>query len=557
MTVTDLDRPRETADGDPGDGAGRRRVLTGVVMGLAGALVVGALLLPTGPLTPASFLRLPVELLVGIAVLLVLPGRVRRVVAALWGVALGLLVLLKLLDVGFRASLARPFDPVLDWPLFGDAGNFLDGSVGRAGAIGAAVGVVLLAVAVLAAMTWAVLRVGRAVGRRRVAVARTLAVLTGFWVACALLGVQLVPGVPVADRDTTDLVRDRALLAADRLRDGDAFAEAMAVDAFRDVPPDRLLTALRGKDVVLAFVESYGRDAVEDPEFAPQVGALLADGDRRLAAAGYASRSGFLTSSTSGGASWLAHATLLSGVWVDNQQRYDALLASDRLTLPGAFGRASWRTVGVMPNTVTPWPEGISFYGYDRLYDQPNLGYRGPAFSWSAMPDQYTLAAFERAERAAADRGPVMAEIALVSSHAPWSPLPRLVGWDELGDGSIFEGMSAPGSPTDVIFSRDPARVRADYRASIGYSLESLVSYVETYGDDDLVLVFLGDHQPAPVVTGEGASRDVPITIVARDRAVLDRIASWGWTDGLRPDASAPVWRMDTFRDRFLTAFGS
>jgi hypothetical protein len=70
------------------------------------------------------------------------------------------------------------------------------------------------------------------------------------------------------------------------------------------------------------------------------------------------------------------------------------------------------------------------------------------------------------------------------------------------------------------------------------------------------VLVFLGDHQPAPIITGDVASRDVPVTIVAKDPAVLDRIAGWGWTDGLRPAPTAPVWRMDAFRDRFLTAFG-
>jgi hypothetical protein len=79
---------------------------------------------------------------------------------------------------------------------------------------------------------------------------------------------------------------------------------------------------------------------------------------------------------------------------------------------------------------------------------------------------------------------------------------------------------------------------------------------VETYGNDNLVLVFLGDHQAAPVVTGENASHDVPITIVARDPAVLDRITGWGWDNGLKPSPQAPVWRMDAFRDRFLTAFG-
>jgi hypothetical protein len=38
---------------------------------------------------------------------------------------------------------------------------------------------------------------------------------------------------------------------------------------------------------------------------------------------------------------------------------------------------------------------------------------------------------------------------------------------------------------------------------------------------------------------------------------VLDRIAAWNWQSGLRPGPQAPVWRMDSFRDRFLTAFGT
>jgi hypothetical protein len=78
---------------------------------------------------------------------------------------------------------------------------------------------------------------------------------------------------------------------------------------------------------------------------------------------------------------------------------------------------------------------------------------------------------------------------------------------------------------------------------------------VEKYGDEDLVLVLLGDHQPARVVTGPGAGHDVPITIIARDAAVIDHISGWGWQDGLRPDPEAPVWPMDAFRDRFLEAY--
>jgi hypothetical protein len=69
--------------------------------------------------------------------------------------------------------------------------------------------------------------------------------------------------------------------------------------------------------------------------------------------------------------------------------------------------------------------------------------------------------------------------------------------------------------------------------------------------------VFFGDHQPSPIVTGQGATHQVPVTIVAHDPSVLDRISGWGWTAGLKPDPHAPVWPMESFRDRFLTAFGT
>ena len=183
-------------------------------------------------------------------------------------------------------------------------------------------------------------------------------------------------------------------------------------------------------------------------------------------------------------------------------------------------------------------------------------GYNGPRFNWGTPPDQFTLAEFQRAERARKGHRPVMAEIPLVSSHAPWAPTPSLIGWDDVGDGSVFGPQATAGARPDVVW-RNPDRVRDAYRDSTAYTLNTLVSYLRTYGDKNLVLVFLGDHQAAPIVTGQNASHDVPITIVARDPAVLDKISGWGWQDGLRPGRDTPVWRMNTFRDRFLTAFGS
>jgi Sulfatase len=521
-------------------------------------LVLLALLAPDefSRLTPGAFVSVPLEGLLWVALLLVLPRRATSVAATFVGVALGLVGIVKLLDMGFFAVLARPFDPLLDWKLLDDAMRFLAGSIGAVPAIGSLALAVAFSTTLVIFMTRAVRHLSGLVVRHSPAATWAVVVLVVPLLTCAMLAIQIVPGVPIAGKASAAYLRTRVHPAATGQRDHQSLSTDTGVDAFQSAQAKDLLTALSGKDVIIAFVESYGRDAVENPEFASDVGAVLDAGDRRLRGAGFASRSAFLTSPTAGGSSWLAHATLLSGFWIDNQQRYDDLASSRRLTLTKAFRRAGWRTVGVMPGNDSAWPESGSL-GYDRVYGSQEMGYQGPRFSWATMPDQYTLSRFEGTERSPRNRQPVMAEITLVSSHAPWEPIPRLVNWSEVGNGSIFDAMAAAGDPPEAILTRNPTRVRAAYRASIEYSLGSLISYVETYGDDNLVLIFVGDHQPSPIVTGHGASRDVPISIVARDPSVFERITTWGWQQGLKPDTQAPVWRMDAFRDRFLRAFGT
>jgi hypothetical protein len=524
--------------------------------GLAAVLVMAALLLPdrVERLTPGTFTRIPVEAIGGVALLLVLPARARRVVAALTGAGLGLVTLLNVLDMGFRSVLARPFDPVLDWVLFDDAESFLSDSMGPAVATTAVIGAGVLVVALLVSMALSVVRLSRVVVRHRAVATPAVLVSGTVWVLCAALGVQ-VSGAAVASRGAADVVSGRVQQVRDGMADREAFAAEAAVDAFRDTPADRLLTGLRGKDVLFVFIESYGRSAVQDPELAPRIGAVLDDGSRRLGAAGFSSRSAFLISPTTGGGSWLAHSTFASGLWIDNQRRYRDLTSSDRLTLTSAFRRAgAWRTVGIMPGVTRAWPEG-RFYGLDNVYDSRTLGYHGPKFSWTPVPDQFSLAAFERLEHGRPGRGPLMAEIILTSSHNPWAPVPTMLPWDGLGDGSVYESVKEAGKDPEEVWE-DPDQVRTEYGRAVEYSLDSLFSYVEKYGDDDTVVVFLGDHQPVPTVTRDRLGRDVPVTIVARDPAVLERISDWGWQNGPKPGPGAPVWRMDAFRDRFLTAYG-
>ena len=225
----------------------------------------------------------------------------------------------------------------------------------------------------------------------------------------------------------------------------------------------------------------------------------------------------------------------------------------DRLTLTRAFKEAGWQTAGMEPGNTKDWPEA-GFYGYDKVFDSRNMGYKGPDFGWSRMPDQFVLDKFQRDVFAKATK-PVMAEITMTSSHEPWTHVPSMVPWSAIGDGQVFESQVAGAPPRSELWG-DPVRTQAAYAKTLAYSVDALTTWAADFAGDDTVLIMFGDHQPMSIITGRGASHDVPVSIIAKDPAVLDRITSWGWTDGLRPAANGPVWRMDEFRDRFFAAYG-
>jgi phosphatidylglycerophosphate synthase len=541
----------------------------------AAAVTWAALVLPDRitHLTPGAFVSIPLEGLVLVALALVTPARVRTRVAATFGVLLGVVLVLKLLDLGFSTVLDRPFDPLNDGYYLGPAIGVLGDSIGRPAAVAVAAAVTLLVVGVVVGMCLAAVRTAAASVRHRAVAARAVGTLGVVWGVCALAGVQVAAGSDVASTGAAGLAYGQVHQLRADIADRQVFARQIGSDDLAGDPAALGLDGLRGKDVVLVFVESYGRSAVEGSSYSPGVDAVLDDGSRRLQAAGFQARSAFLTSPTFGAASWLAHATLQSGLWVDSQQRYNQLFTRDRMTLTSAFAHAGWRTVFNDPAITHDWPEGRRFYGFDRSYDSRDVGYRGPKFGYAPIPDQYTLAALSRNELTPDPARPrVMAELDLVSSHHPWTPLPHLVPWDALGDGSVFDGMPEQGQPESEVYRapdevraldrqsgsvlyRAPDDVRALYGQSIQYTMGALTSWLEQNQDPNLVLVVLGDHQPHHYVSGRSPGHDVPVSVIARDPAVTARISGWGWDDGLRPAHEAPVWRMDTFRDRFLTAF--
>jgi hypothetical protein len=528
---------------------------------LAAVLVYLALVLPdtiahhkAGTDVAGGFLRLPLEAIVGGALLLAVPARRRRPVAFVLGLGLGGLTILKILNAGFLIVLGRRFNPVLDWSLFHDGFNALTETNGHATAVAAVIGAVVLSVALLTLMALAVVRLAKLTARYAGPSRRTLVALTAAWVALALTGVTLYPNNPVAADSAIAQSRTTVKQIPAAIRDERAFDKAVRSDPYRSVPAAERIAGLSGKDFVIGVVESYGRSALTDPGMKAIVQPVLSAGTQTLAAKGYHAKSGWLTSSTFGGGSWLAHGSFQSGLWIDSQPRYRQLTASNRVTITSTFHDAGWTTYGIEPGNTVAWPEA-KFYGYDTVYDSRNLGYKGPRFGWSRMPDQYTLAQFQN-DVYGKPHSPLMAEITMTSSHEPWTTIPQMVDWNQIGDGTMYGPIAAAGKDRKSLWS-SPANTQAQYAKSIAYSVQTLVSWVEKYGDDNLVLVFFGDHQPFSIVSGNSPPHDIPITIVAHDPAVLSRIADWNWTDGLQPAANAPVWQMSAFRDKFFGAYGS
>ncbi|MFG2605656.1 CDP-alcohol phosphatidyltransferase [Streptomyces sp. NPDC048514] len=535
------------------------RGLSLTVTVLAAVLVVAALVLPNTVvgLGPAKFVRLPGEAVIGAAVLLALPRRPRVVLAAVSGVVLGAVTVLNLLDMGFNQYLGRSFNVILDWELFGDAESYLEDSLGRSATLAAVAGVAVLVLLLLVLPALSVVRLSSLLARHPGTATRGTLIAGVVWITCSSLGLQPA-GVPFASDRTADALRIQARRVSSTLKDEAEFRKVARVDAFGNTPGSQLVPDLRGKDMIFTFIESYGRSAIEDPVMAPGVDRTLDVRTKALDKAGFHAKSGWLTSATYGGSSWLGHSTTMSGLWISNQQRYRTVMASDHLSLTEAFEKTgAFDTVGVMPGVQKGWPEQ-KWYGLDKVYNAFQLGYQGPKFSWSTMPDQYALQQYQERvhSKPPADGRSRMSLLILTSSHQPWAPIPKAVDWDRLGDGSVFKDIQAAGDkPADVI--ADTTRSREEYGKSIQYSVTALTEWLERYGSEDTVLVFLGDHQPIARVSGNHASRDVPVSIVAKDPKVLDKVAGWGWTDGLRPAHDAPVWKMSSFRDRFLTAYGS
>ncbi len=496
------------------------------------------LLLPTYPenIVPAAFAYLPVELPILILLFAFARSGLGWLLRFVLALILTVFTLVKVANIATFLGFNRAFNPVVDPTLIPIAIETL-GMTSSWLVVAAVAGSLALIAAITGLFLWSA----------RVFARPGVMVLAGVLLVTAI-GLRFTPWRDFVAFDASLFARDQIVNVSQSLAAAEQFKRDVAADPFRDIPGERLLTRLQGHDVLLIFVEAYGRTAFDAEAPVRQ----LRESEASLRSAGYTMRSAWLVSPTFGGASWLAHSTFVTGLKIEDHQRYNTLFVSGYKTLIHDFARAGWRTAAVMPLFTRPWPEG-SYFGFDAVYTANNLGYAGPPFGYITMPDQYVLSAFKARELDAADRKPVMAEMALNSSHLPWTPRPHFLPWEAVGDGSIF-ATEREGEDVDMDWLA-PQKMRAQYELAITYAIKTVFSFAETQVKEPALIIILGDHQPVSLVSGTGASHDVPIHILSRDPSLLEPFA--GWADGLLPDAQSPVWQMEAMRGHILKAFST
>lgn len=518
-------------------------------MSFTGILLLSALLMVPGhpdQFTLSHWRSLPLDVPLIVLLLLLLNRPLFTVARWLITTSVLGLLLLRLADLISRLAFGRAFNPLAEWHLIQQGWTLTADTLGKFEAMAlAGTGVLLL---ILTAML-----LYRGLGhlhelsrpwRHTGIVICCLPLLTAMATAITPPGAEPRPSV---NWILVNELLERVRYTRWTVRDQAAFSTELQQDVLSDRTPS--FSALSGRDVIIIYIESYGRSFIDDAQFAEQAERRLSAVQAETGAAGLHVKSGWVDSPIRGGRSWLAHATVASGLRLSNHARFDRLISSPRPSLHRLFKQAGWTTAVVLPVVKTEWVEG-AWYQVDRFFDHATLDYRGQDFGFVTMPDQYTLSAFESRIRATAE-GPLMAHIGLLDSHAPWGPLPLHQAWEEIGDGSLFDGTQRHGQRHSWA-NAEP--VRKAYGLSVDQNLKLVGEYLSRYADDALFIV-LGDHQPASVIAGWAPTAHVPIHVFSSDAALLDRLPVDAFTHGMLPDAGIEALPMESLRGLLGTAF--
>jgi len=470
-----------------------------------------------------------------------------RAVLRSLGVLLSLLVVGRYVDVTTRSLYGRDINLYWDLRLMPDVGAML-AFVAQPWLLAATLaGAVLVPLLVYVPVRWALGRVADAADDPRAR--RALTALAG-----GVLMLFITESVHAREPAVPHFAEP---VMPVYVREARQFAYEMTGAGLRALPPpppihDADLAGVKGADVFLIFIESYGAVSWDRPQFAKALSASRTRLDDDISDTGREVVSAFIESPTFGGESWLAHVSLISGTEVRDEDTNQRLMAQHRETMVSAFSRQGYRTVAVMPGLQHAWPQG-RFYGFDEIYGASRLDYRGPPFGWWDITDQFTVARLDALAIASQPRAPVFVFFPTISTHTPFTPTPPYqADWARVLTPTPYDRAEltrAWSQPPDWL------NMGPGYAQSLDYVHAWLGGYLRLRRDRDFVMILVGDHQPPAAVSGEQASWDVPVHVIASHRTVVDQLLRHGFTRGLTPQHPA-LGKMNELLPTLLGAFG-
>jgi hypothetical protein len=382
----------------------------------------------------------------------------------------------------------------------------------------------------------------------------TWVVTTGAVLLVAAGVAGAVPRWPVVAKPVTPTYWQQAALLLNALspqRRAELLPKSSAVDAALAAPNTQPLGALAGRDLYVIMLESYGAVVYDEPRAATALRPRRQELDAAIVASGRRVVSAFVRSPTFGGASDLAQLGLLSGIDLSDPIRHDLLLTTDRPTLMTLFGANGYQSYGVYPAVSWEWPER-AFYGYDVYLDGRDLDYRGPALGYWRIPDQVALALFEQAHPRGPHAPPRFVFFPTITSHMPFRPVPPVQSdWARLLTPQPFDAAELQRALAEEV---DWLDLFPDYVRVFDYTYRWLAGFFGQAEPRETVYVIVGDHQPMSAITGESSSWDVPVHVVSRDPALLERFVALGFHPGLEPPRPA-VGALHDLTGMLLCAF--
>jgi hypothetical protein len=382
---------------------------------------------------------------------------------------------------------------------------------------------------------------------------RRIALAVAVVLGVGLIAVSFLPAAerPLAPGFGVDIIRQSVALVRGWRTPG-AGGPYAAVFASPS-PSHSDLAGLKGRDVYLVYLESYGTTVFDTSEFRAGLSEAMGQFESSLHAAGYTIASNRLVSPTFGGGSWLAHATLASGVRLNDPAVYNLLLDSGRKFLPAYLKDAGWRAIDIAPGIKAPSAKATAAWGFDREVFANDLDYRGPSFGWFAIPDQFTLDRAASIRSALGPAPPVFTQVILVSSHIPFAPVPPyLADWTDSG---TFASVST-AVMEEARRQPDWSDLANEYLNSLRYDFTVLASWLTHRINDNGLVILLGDHQPPAIVGGQRQPPwTVPIHVMSRDPKLIAPFVTQGYVPGLFPTQPPPYPGMETFLPQFLAVF--